>query len=95
MLNRLLTTLGIDAVQWRVLTRTYVAIDFRPTGGAVRQDGKGRSGMAPLGGLLFISAIGGAAKILTDDQRKRLNGFAPPASAAPATDPMAGGMKDM
>ena len=44
--------------------------------------------------LRFISAIGGAAKILTDDQRQSLTGFAPPASAAPATAPMAG-MKDM
>ena len=48
-------------MQWRVLVRTYVTIDFRPTGGAVRHDGKGRSGMAPLSGLLFISAIGGVA----------------------------------
>lgn len=61
MLDRLLTALGVDAVQWRALARTYVAIDFRPTGGAVRQDGKPRSGVAPLSGLLFISAIGGAA----------------------------------
>jgi hypothetical protein len=33
--------------------------------------------------LRFISAIGGAAQILTDDQRKSLTGFAPPPSAAP------------
>lgn len=61
MLDRVLGALGVDAVQWRALTRTYVAIDFRPAGGAVRPDGKGRSGMAPLTGLLFISAIGGIA----------------------------------
>ena len=61
MLNRVLTSLGVDAVQWRALARTYIAIDFRPTGGAIRQDGNARSGAAPLGGLLFISAIGGAA----------------------------------
>src|SRR5688500_11330253 len=61
VLNRVLNSLGVDAVQWRALARTYIAIDFRPTGGAIRQDGKARSGAAPLGGLLFISAIGGAA----------------------------------
>jgi hypothetical protein len=44
--------------------------------------------------LRFISAIGGAAKILTDDQRQSLTGFAPPVSAAPAAAPMAP-MKDM
>ena len=49
--------------------------------------------------LRFIGAIGNAAKILTDEQRKILTGFAPPAPAnsmaAPAAAPMAGGMKDM
>jgi Spy/CpxP family protein refolding chaperone len=45
--------------------------------------------------LRFIGAIGGAAKILNDEQRKALTGFAPPASAAPAAAPMAGGMKGM
>ena len=41
--------------------------------------------------LAFIRAVGDASKILTDEQRKILTGFAPPAPAAP----MAGGMKDM
>ena len=45
--------------------------------------------------LRFISAVGDAAKILNDGQRKSLTGFAPPVSAAPAATPMAGGMKDM
>jgi hypothetical protein len=45
--------------------------------------------------LRFIGAIGGAAKILNDEQRKILTGFAPPVSAAPAAAPMAGGMKGM
>ena len=49
--------------------------------------------------LRFISAVGSAAKILNDEQRKILTGFAPPVSAAPAAAPaaapMAGGMKDM
>lgn len=47
------------------------------------------------GRLRFISAIGNAAKILTDSQRQSLTGFAPPAPAAPAAPPMAGGMTDM
>ena len=42
--------------------------------------------------LRFISAVGDAAKVLNDEQRKSLTGFAPP---APAAAPMAGGMKDM
>ena len=41
----------------------------------------------------YIRAVGDASKFLTDDQRKILTGFAPPASAAPAASPMAGGMK--
>jgi Spy/CpxP family protein refolding chaperone len=40
----------------------------------------------------FIRAVGDASKFLTDEQRKSLTGFAPP---APAAAPMAGGMKDM
>lgn len=42
--------------------------------------------------LSFIRAVGDASKILTDEQRKILTGFAPP---APATAMPAGGMKDM
>jgi Spy/CpxP family protein refolding chaperone len=45
--------------------------------------------------LAFIHAVGQASKLLTDEQRKSLTGFAPPASAAPTAAPMAGGMKDM
>lgn len=45
--------------------------------------------------LRFIAAIGEAAKILNDGQRRSLTGFAPPAPAAPAAAPMAGGMKGM
>jgi hypothetical protein len=44
--------------------------------------------------LRFIAAIGEAATILNDEQRKALTGFAQPASAAPAAAPMAG-MKGM
>lgn len=45
--------------------------------------------------LAFIRAVGEASKLLTDPQRQSLTGFAPPAPAAPAAAPMAGGMKDM
>lgn len=41
--------------------------------------------------LAFIRAVGDASQLLTDEQRKILTGFAPPASAAP----MAGGMTNM
>ncbi len=44
--------------------------------------------------LAFIRAVGEASKILTDEQRKSLTGFAPPAAAAPAAAPMAA-MKNM
>ena len=44
--------------------------------------------------LRFISAVGDAAKILNDGQRRSLSGFAPPAPAAPAAAPMVG-MKGM
>ena len=44
--------------------------------------------------LAFIHAVGEASKLLTDEQRKILTGFAPPAPAAPAAAPMAP-MKDM
>ena len=40
--------------------------------------------------LSFIRAVGDASKILTDEQRKILTGFAPPVSAVPMA-----GMKDM
>ena len=36
----------------------------------------------------FIRAVGDASKFLTDDQRKSLTGFAPPAPAALAAAPM-------
>ena len=42
--------------------------------------------------LAFIRAVGDASKLLTDQQRKILTGFAPP---APAAAMPAGGMKDM
>jgi Spy/CpxP family protein refolding chaperone len=42
--------------------------------------------------LAFIRAVGDASKILTDEQRRSLTGFAPP---APAAAMPAGAMKDM
>lgn len=44
--------------------------------------------------LAFIRAVGDASKVLTDEQRKALVGFAAPASATPAAAPMPG-MKGM
>lgn len=38
--------------------------------------------------LAFIRAVGEASKLLTDEQRKILTGFAPVPAAAPATAPM-------
>jgi len=46
--------------------------------------------------LAFIRAVGDASKILTDEQRRILTGFAQPAPAAPVAPAMSpGGMKDM
>jgi hypothetical protein len=44
--------------------------------------------------LSFIRSVGDASKLLTDEQRKSLTGFAPPAPAAPTGAPMAA-MKGM
>jgi ABC-2 type transport system permease protein len=61
VLDRVLTALGIDATQWRALARTYITLDFRSAGGAMRQDRSGRSGASPLIGLLFITGISSVA----------------------------------
>jgi hypothetical protein len=61
ILDRVLTALGIDAAQWRALTRTYMTLDFRSAGGAMRHGRKERGGASPLSGLLFVSAIGSVA----------------------------------
>jgi hypothetical protein len=53
--------LGIDAAQWRSLSRAYVVMDFRAAGGAVRRDRSGRTGGSPLLGLLLVSGIGSVA----------------------------------
>ena len=45
--------------------------------------------------LAFIRAVGDASKVLTDEQRKILTGFAPVAPTAPADAPMPAGMKGM
>ena len=61
MIDRALTALGIDPAQWRALARTYVRLDFRSAGGAMRQGSAGRRGGSPLAGLLIISGIGSFA----------------------------------
>ena len=49
--------------------------------------------------MRFIDAVGSAAKVLTDQQRSSLTGYAPPtpapAQTPAAAPPMAGSMKDM
>src|SRR5439155_9722659 len=50
-----------DAAQWRALTRTYIVLDFRSAGGAVRRGRLGRRGGTPIAGLLFVSGIGSLA----------------------------------
>jgi len=61
MIDRALTALGLDAAQWRALTRTYIRMDFRSAGGAVQHGREGRSGPSPLLGLLFVSGVGSVA----------------------------------
>jgi ABC-2 type transport system permease protein len=61
VLDRVLTALGVDAAQWRTLARTYITLDFRSAGGAMRHGRDGRAGRSPLVGLLFISGIGSVA----------------------------------
>jgi hypothetical protein len=54
--------LGIDAVQWRALTLTYVTMDFRGAGGAAKPHARARRFLgSPLSGLMFVGAIGGVA----------------------------------
>jgi hypothetical protein len=60
-LDRLFSALGVDAVQWRALTITYIRMDLRVAGGAVRRDGRRPSGASPLAGLLLVSGIGSIA----------------------------------
>ena len=45
--------------------------------------------------LAFITAVGEASKLLTDEQRKTLAGFMPPVPAAPSNTMPAAPMKDM
>jgi hypothetical protein len=52
--------LGIDAVQWRALVRTYLRLEMRGAGGAVRRD-RARTSVSPLAGLVFVSGIGSVA----------------------------------
>lgn len=57
MAVRVLAALGIDAAQWRSLSRAYIVMDFRAAGGAVRQHKAGRAGGSPLAGLLAVSGV--------------------------------------
>lgn len=61
MIDRILNALGVDAQQWRALARTYVTIDFRSPGGAVKPHQARRRGASPLIGLAVVTGIGGVA----------------------------------
>ena len=63
--------------------------------------GKIKSKLSEIGKLMgderftFIRAVGDASKLLTDEQRKILTGFAPPSPANSMTTPAMAPMKDM
>ena len=59
-MNALLRALGIDAVHWRALLRTYIRIDFRAAGGAEKRRGARRGGsqLLALAVVGFIGSIG-------------------------------------
>ncbi len=61
MLDRFIAWLGIDAPQWRALVATYLRIDFRAAGGAIRARTGGRRGGVPITGILIVMVISGAA----------------------------------
>jgi hypothetical protein len=60
MIDRALESLGVDAVQWRALIRTYVRIDFRATGGPAKR-GRERGGGSQIVGLVIVGLIGSVA----------------------------------
>ena len=72
MIDRLAGALGVDAVQWRALVRTYLRMDFRATGGPSRRRGpeRGRSQMlaiaiaGAIGGVLFAFVAATMADVL-------------------------------
>lgn len=52
-MTRLLASVGIDAAQWRALTRAYLVMDMRRAGGPKKQDsGRQRASAVPHVGLL-------------------------------------------
>ncbi len=57
MIDRLLAAAGIDPVQWRALTGTYLRMDVRRGAGAVRAGERSRFRGSPLTGLLFVTAF--------------------------------------
>lgn len=61
MIDRAFSALGVDAAQWRALTRTYIVMDFRSAGGAARPNRAAGGGGSPMAGLLFVSGIAGVA----------------------------------
>jgi hypothetical protein len=76
MIERLAGALGVDALQWRVLVRTYLRMDLRAAGGPTRRNGpeRGRpstslgaalssssNGRSQIFALAIVGAIGGVA----------------------------------
>lgn len=57
MIDRLLATLDIDAVQWRALTRTYLRMDMRRTGGPRQANETKRQGLHLYRGLLIVTFL--------------------------------------
>jgi hypothetical protein len=57
VIDRALTALGVDPVQCRALTATYLRMDMRRTGGAVRPREERRFGGSALSGLLIINVF--------------------------------------
>jgi hypothetical protein len=61
MFDRLGSWLGVDARQWRALVLSYLKMDFRAAGGALRSSAEGRKGGAPITGILIVMGLSGAA----------------------------------
>lgn len=61
MLDRILGSLGVDAVQFRALVTAYLKTDWRASGGAVRAHQQERGSGPAILGLLIVMAIGSAA----------------------------------
>jgi hypothetical protein len=57
MMGRLLMIGGIDLAQWRALTRTYLLMDLRRSGGAAQAAGRSGASAVPFAALLVSSLL--------------------------------------